>query len=256
MRLFWLVALVTGSAVAYADPPGMTTPTSAVPLTTTQIAPPPPDLEAVTHDDAASDRGFAFDTGVVLHTGQVELGFRTLFEKGTDLSLGVGVGGGVELSIDGIDGLGGRFEAFGGGVRVRVMRNRRSTLSVAAAYHWANTNLDDTEPFEGGYLTVGGDLAVAVNNQLLISFGLGVVRYADSGDSDPSTSFYGHVDMLFGGSWMRLLVEVGDIAAPFALVGARFATRHVSVDLGIGLTGDNLDDDSSAFVMLGVSARL
>ena len=255
MRLLWLVALVTGSAVAYADPPGMT-PTNAAPLTTTQIAAPPPDLDTLTRNDAASDRGFAFDTGVVLHAGQVELGVRTLFEKGSDLSLSVGVGGGVELSIDGIDALGNRFEALGGGVRVRVLRGPRYTLSVAGAYHWANTNLDDTEPFEGGYLTVGGDLAIAVNSQLLMSFGLGVVRYADSGDSDPSTSFYGHVDLLFGASWARLLVEVGDIAAPFAIVGGRFATRHVSFDLGVGLTGDNLDDDSSAVVMFGMSPRL
>ncbi|HEY1549884.1 MAG TPA: hypothetical protein VGG28_18775, partial [Kofleriaceae bacterium] len=164
--------------------------------------------------------------------------------------------GGVELSIDGIDGLGNRFEALGGGARVRLLNRPRYTFSVAAAYHWANTNLDDTEPFEGGYLTVGGDLAVAVNNRLVMSFGLGVVRYADSGDDDPSTSLYGHVDMLFGSRWARLLVEVGDIAAPFAIIGARFATRHVSADLGVGLTGDNVDDDSSAFAMFAVSARL
>ncbi|HEX4455410.1 MAG TPA: hypothetical protein VH143_31340 [Kofleriaceae bacterium] len=253
MRLFWLVALVTGSAAAYADPPGMTNPSQ---FTTTQIAPAPNELDTVTRGDAASDRGFAFDTGVVLGAGQVELGLRTLLEKGTDLSVAVGVGGGVELSVDGIDALGDRFEALGGGVRVRVARGPRYALSAAAAYHWANANLDDTEPFEGGYLTVGGDLALAVNEQLLMSFGLGVVRYADGGDgSDSSTSFYGHVDLLFGGSWARLLVEVGDIAAPFAIVGGRFATRHVSVDLGVGLTGDNLDDDSSAVVMFGVSVR-
>ncbi len=252
MRLLWLVALVTGSATAYADPPGMTNPSQ---LTTTQIAP-PNDLDTITRGDAAATRGFAFDTGVVHGTGEVNLGLRTLFEKGTDLSVGVGVGGGVELSVDGIDALGNRFEALGGGVRVRVAHGPRYAISAAAAYHWANTNLDDTEPFEGGYLSVGGDLALAVSDRLLMSFGLGVVRYANGDDgSDATTSFYGHADLLFGGSWVRLLVEVGDIAAPFALVGGRFATRHVSVDLGVGMTGDNLDDDSSAVVMLGVSVR-
>jgi hypothetical protein len=239
-----LVVICILAAAAHADPPGMTT-----------LAPVAPnDLDQLARSDAASDRGFAFDSGLVLGRGDVDVSLRSLLEHGSNLGLGVGLGGGVALSIDGTDGLGGRYESLGGGVRVRIARGPRYEFSLATGYHWASQGADTIDqPFSGGYLTVGGDLAIAVNDRLLMSFGLGAARY--TGDGDSTTGFYGHADLVVGASWLRMLVEVGDVGSPFAVVGARLATAHVSVDLGVGASSDELVDSASAVVVFAVSVR-
>jgi hypothetical protein len=85
-----------------------------------------------------------------------------------------------------------------------------------------------------------------------VSFGLGIVH--DDGDGDDSTNdFYGHVDLVYGCSWLRFVAEIGDAGAPVAAVGARFATRHISVDLGLGVIGSDLV--SAPTLVFGLTAR-
>ncbi|HEY3802645.1 MAG TPA: hypothetical protein VGL61_08545 [Kofleriaceae bacterium] len=275
MRVLLGVSLLTIATAAYADPPGSAMPPQPSIVAAPAPAPPPPasgDLDRLASNDAASSRGFVFDSGSVLHAGEVETSLRTIIETGSALSLAVGVGGGVQLSVDGLYGQDGRYEALGGQVRMRVLGGPRYAVSIAAGYHWASSSLDEGEPTNGSFLTFGGDLALAVSDRVLLSIGLGVSHF--SGDNnmtevedpvgvaghidlaelpDPSTDVIGHVGLVVGRSWVRLLAEVGDIGDAYGLVGARLATRHVSVDLGVGaVTGEGF---SSPAVVFGLSGR-
>jgi hypothetical protein len=276
MRVLLGVSLLTIGTAAYADAPGA--PMAPQPAVVAAPAPPPPpapagDLEQLAANDAASSRGFLFDTGSVLHAGEVETSLRTVVETGSAITVAVGVGGGVQLSVDGLYGFDGRYEAVGGDVRMRVLGGPRYAVSISAGYHWASSSLDDGEPTNGSFLTFGGDLALAVSDRMLLSIGLGVAHWSGDNDSDggepipvgvagrinlaslpdPSTDITGHVGLVFGRSWIRLLAEIGDIGDAYGLVGARLATRHVSVDLGLGaVTGDAF---SSPAVVFGLSAR-
>ncbi len=243
------VLVVTIASSAHADPPGMTP----------NLPPPPPiaaapsDLDQLTHNDAAASHGFAFDSGLVLGTGDVAISLLTLVENASNLNVSVGVGGGVELSVDGSDGLGGRFYGLGGGVRVQLARGPRYAISIAGGYHWASEGVDDESLPYDTYLTFGGDLALAVTDRLLMSFGLGVLH--DDTDGDSTTSFYGHVDLVYGRSRFRFLAEVGDVGTPIAALGVRYASRYVSVDLGIGATGLGDDVVSTPVVVFGLTGR-
>jgi hypothetical protein len=257
MKVLLGILVVTMVGVAYADPPGLTTPTATATATstttTTTAVAPPGELDQLATSDAASTRGAVSDSGIVLGTGKVDVTLLTLATDGSQIGVAVGVGAGVELSVDALDALGGRYDSLGGNVRLQIARGPRHAISVAAGYHWGSNDFGDAAPFLGGYVTLGGDLAYAVNDRLLTSFGLGVV-HADGGDGmSGSTSLYGHADLVFGRSWVRLLTEVGFLGAPDAVVGARFASRRVSADLGLGVTG--LNEVSSPLLLLALSVR-
>jgi hypothetical protein len=235
--------LLVASASAFADPPGLT-----------QTLPPAPtQLDLIEQHDAGYDRGMVFGSGLVLGRGDVDVSLVSALETGSNLSVGVGIGAGVELSVDGIDALGGRFETLGSNVRVQLAHGPTYTFSAQVGYHWASDDIG------GSYLTVGGDIAVALADTSLLTVGLGFLRETgdDNSVSDSSTNLTAHVDLLMGSRMFRPLLEVGYIGSPFAYGGVRFASRYVSVDGGIGVLSSNgaVDGDSGPFAMIGLSLR-
>jgi len=246
-----LLAILATSGAAYADPPGMTATT-----TTTNIAPAaeaPGELDQLATSDAASSRGGVFDSGIVQQTGKVDVTLITVATQGSQVAASVGVGGGVELSVDGLDAFGGRYESLGGTARLQVAHGRRHAISVAVGYHWASTNqIEPTEPFYGSYVTLGGDMAYAFGNRVLTSFGLGVVRYDGTDAMSTTTSLYAHADVVYGAGLVRGLAEIGYLADPLAVLGARVAWRHVSADLGLGASGNSTLSTPMAVFALSV----
>jgi hypothetical protein len=235
--------LVVASRAAFADPPGLTQ--------TVPSAPTPIDL--IEQHDAGYDRGMVFGSGLVLGRGDVDVSLVSALETGSNLSVGVGIGAGIELSVDGIDALGGRFETLGTNIRLQLAHGPTYAFSVLVGYHWAS------EEIGGTYLTLGGDLAVALGDTSLLTVGLGFLRATGDDDSfgDSSTNLTAHVALLMGSHMFRPLIELGYIGSPFAFAGVRFASRYVSVDGGIGALSSNgaVDDESGPFAMIGLSLR-
>jgi hypothetical protein len=247
MRALLLIAAVGG--VAHADPPGMTASTTIV------TAPPAPgELDQLATSDAASARTGVFDSGIVLDTGKVDVTLITAATQGSQLGVAVGVGGGVQLSLDALDAFGGRYESIGGDVRLAVARGARHSIAVGVGYHAASSSLGQAEePFIGSYLTLGGDFAYAFGDRLLASFGTGFVRYDGTDGMSTTTSLYGHAGLVYGAGLVRGIAELGYLGSPLGVVAARLATRHVSADLGVGATGG--DVISTPMVVFALSVR-
>jgi hypothetical protein len=198
--------------------------------------------------DAAADRALGFGTAINLRPGSVDITLRSVLNHGGMLSAAIGVTRSVELSVQAIR-IGTVGMGFGAGAKVALHRARTWALAVDG-----NITVGDNR-----YATASALISTCIDDCVaLFTSSVGVasvdehgVRLFDNPDAMSGPQLVGDASIVIGTSWLRPLIEVADFGMPLGFAGARFTSRHLAFDIGVG-AAYHYDTQAGAVIALTV----
>jgi hypothetical protein len=207
-----------------------------------------PELAAANRSDAAHDRGLLVSTARALDAGEVDLTVRgayTFWGRYTGESLTAGIGHGIELAVGTMSAM----HATSAGIKLELVE--RPTWAIAATASITS----GTGTTEGGYNNPVDETLVVASIRLTTCYGdtcsvqltggigggVDWVRTPQYRDvivgpvRGPPVQLDGNVTI--GTGRLRPMVELEILEGIVAIAGVRLASKHVSIDVGLGRAG-------------------
>jgi hypothetical protein len=212
----------------------------------------PAPLATIAAGDAMSDRAFGRSTAINLRPGQFDFSMRTAVEHGSMLSVAVGLTTGVELSADA--GYARHVaDDYGVGVKFSVLRRASFGLAIDVSVHSTSEESVRSSLASADFKVT----TCALDCNMLFTAGVGfTTTTSDNGGQTMPTL---ELSMLFGRGVVRPLLEAlaidGDSGASLAFAGLRIGGKHLGVDLGVGLLGADITQQSAFGMLVGVGVR-